>query len=119
MSPGASRQKTLLKVPREKTMNETLLSMTVDNVVLSAQVPLGATLAEFLQAAGLSEAQRLLTDGVRALSPELELGHRFAGSTLLTEVPPALLHETPALLLEELLVVAERSYRPGRFNGGS
>lgn len=89
-------------------MKETLMSLTIDNVVLSAEVPLGATLAQFLQTAGFACEQQTLTNGTRALSPDLELAHRFREANLSTEVSSEMLEETPSLLVEELLVLAER-----------
>lgn len=89
-------------------MKETRMSLAVDNVVLSARIPLGATLAQFLQHAGLADKPEVLTDGVRVLSPELELAYRFRDLSLSTDVPPALRAETPAILVDDLLVVAER-----------
>jgi len=85
-----------------------MISMSVDNVVLSAGVPLGATLREFLQAAGCDAIEGPLSDGKRLISLDLELAHRHRDANLSTELPAALVKETSALLVDELLVLAEK-----------
>lgn len=85
------------------------ISMSVNDQQFSAKVPIGATLRDFLEAAGASAgARQLLGDGQRVLSPELELAARWNGASLRTDVPPQHLLETPALTPDELLVAAEK-----------
>lgn len=81
--------------------------LTVDNIALEAEVPLAATLRQFLVEAKGPAGEAMLTDGIRALSPDLELAHRFQGATLSTQVPETMLIETTNLLVDELLVAAK------------
>ena len=87
---------------------ETPMTLTVDNVVLSAAVPLGATLRQFLAAAGYSPTGRPLTEGSRVLGLDLELAHRLSGADLSTAVPASMLAETPALVANQLLILVEQ-----------
>lgn len=87
---------------------ETPMTLTVDNVVLSAAVPLGATLRQFLAAAGYSPTGKPLTEGSRALGLDLELAHRLSGANLSTAVPASMLAETPALVANQLLILVEQ-----------
>lgn len=84
------------------------IRMCVDNVILEASVPLSATLRQFLQAAGHSVEASSLTDGRRLVSLDLELAHRHRDAELYSELPADLTGETPALLVDELLVLAEK-----------
>lgn len=84
----------------------TKITLLLDGVELSASVRLGATLAEFLEAAGEPDAEKLLLLGDdRLLSPKYELACRFMGASLASQVGLAL-EETPALTIEELLALS-------------
>jgi hypothetical protein len=84
------------------------ISISLDQHACSAEAPLGVTLREFFRLAGrpLAPESRTLSDGRRALSPDLELAYRHHGASLSSAVPAAMLAETPALLGDELLVLA-------------
>lgn len=84
------------------------ICMSVDNGVLEASVPLSATLRQFLQAAGYPTDASSLTDGRRLISLDLELAHRYRDAQLRTELPAHLTAETSALLVDDLLVLAEK-----------
>jgi hypothetical protein len=84
---------------------EALVSMTVDNRILSARVPLASTLRQFLAAAGGPSEEAFLTDGSRPLSPDLELAHRWRDASLSSSVPGEMLVETPALVASDLMVL--------------
>lgn len=82
------------------------ITLLLDRVELSASVHLGATLAEFLEAAGGPDAEALLLLGEdRLLSPKYELACRFIGANLASQVGLDL-EETPALTIEELLALS-------------
>lgn len=83
------------------------ICMNVDEAVLSAEVPLGATLGDFLRAAGCESIEGPLTDGARLLSLDLELAFRHRGAELSSHLPAELTREIPALVADELLVLAE------------
>jgi hypothetical protein len=89
-------------------MSEISMSLSLDNVVLSAQAGLGCTLSQFLILAGYPEPERPLTDGIRVLSPALELAHRWREARLSSSVPCEMLAETPALLVADLLIPAQK-----------
>jgi hypothetical protein len=69
---------------------------------------LGATLRQFLMAAGYSLTGKPLTEGSRALCLDLELAHRLSGADLSTAVPLSMLAEAPALVASQLLILVEQ-----------
>lgn len=81
------------------------VTLTVDHVVLQADVPVGATLEEFLIEAGyvskgpLASAHRLLDRG-------LELAVRHQRAELTSDVPSAWCREVPALVADRLVETA-------------
>jgi hypothetical protein len=85
------------------------LTIEVDANLYTAEVPMGATLGQFLNQVGLElSAETLLCDGYRVMAPSLELAFRHHGARLLTEIPREFVQEVHALTPESLLVSAER-----------
>ena len=83
--------------------------LEVDSTVTSAQVPMGASLHQFLSQAGVPiEPEALLFDGQRVLVARLEMAFRHQGAKLQTVIPSEYLREVDALTPELLLVNAER-----------
>lgn len=83
--------------------------LEVDSIVTSAEVPMGASLYQFLSQAGVSlEPEALLFDGKRVLVARLEMAVRHQGAKLQTTIPSEYLREVRALTPELLLVNAER-----------
>lgn len=88
---------------------ETFMMMTIDGTVLKAEVPLAATLRQFLTVAGHPLSEAALSDGRRLVSLDLELAHRWRGATLTGKATDAMTLETPALVADSLLIAAERA----------
>ncbi len=85
------------------------ITIEVDSQVYSAEVPMGATLRQFLKNVGVElEPEALLFDGQRVLSAHLEMAFRHQSGKLRTEIPQEFLREVAALTPESLMVGADR-----------
>ena len=86
------------------------IALTVDGCSYSADAPLGTTLRQYLEMVDYPlQPGRLMSDGRRALSLDLELAYRFRDAQLSSVVPDEMLLETPALLSHDLLVTADKA----------
>ena len=80
------------------------VTIEIDSHLYTAELPIGATLRQFLSQIELELSDgALLCDGRRVMVPHLEMAFRHHEARLTTEIPQELMREVAALTPSSLL----------------